>query len=221
MMKIADTDELLTAVESIPLFPLPGAVFIPHTMMPLHVFEERYRNLVSDAMQNDGFLAIPRLRPGWESDYDAQPPIYRVAGFGKIIRHELMADGRANSVILGLGRIRIRNELASDCMYRIAEGLLISDVLPERGDHALNAHVRRLRMMVFQVCASRPQWAERVEPLLNNQTDPVAFVNALAHLTLPDVDARQRYLEIDHVVERINTVESVLAEALTAAVVHI
>jgi hypothetical protein len=220
MMKVADTNELLTAVESIPLFPLPGAVFIPHTLMPLHVFEERYRNLVNDAIQHDGFLAVPRLRPGWESNYDEQPPIYSVAGFGKIIRHELMADGRANIVILGLGRIRIRSELPTDSLYRIAEGLLISDVFPQRGESELMAHIRRLRMMVVQVCASRPQWAERVEPLLNNQTDPVAFVNALAHLTLPDVDARQHYLELDGVLERISTVESVLAGALTSSVVH-
>ena len=48
MVKIADIGELMTAVEAIPLFPLPGTVFIPHTMLPLHVFEARYRALVFD-----------------------------------------------------------------------------------------------------------------------------------------------------------------------------
>ena len=41
MIKVADMGELMTAVEAIPLFPLPGTVFIPHTMLPLHVFEAR------------------------------------------------------------------------------------------------------------------------------------------------------------------------------------
>jgi Lon protease-like protein len=220
MIKIADMSELLTAVECIPLFPLPGAVFIPHTLMPLHVFEERYRDVVDDAMQNEGFLAVPRLRPGWESDYEGQPSIYNTAGFGKIIRYEPMADGRANIVILGLGRISVRSELANDSLYRVAEGVLLSDVFPDRGEAELKAHVHRLRMMVAQVCGTRPGWAERVEPLLLNQTDPVAFVNALAHLTLPDVDARQRYLEIDRVLDRIEVVESLLAGAFTSSVVH-
>ena len=66
MIKIADMGEMMTAVEAIPLFPLPGTVFIPHTMLPLHVFEERYRDLVDDVIKGNGYLAVPRLKPGWE-----------------------------------------------------------------------------------------------------------------------------------------------------------
>ena len=80
MFQIPTTAELETACEAMPLFPLPGAVFLPHTMLPLHVFEERYRDLIEDTLAADGYLAIPRLRPGWEAAASKSNPgktVYR------------------------------------------------------------------------------------------------------------------------------------------------
>jgi len=218
MIKVADEKELLTAVESIPLFPLPGMVFIPYTVLPLHVFEPRYRDLVDDAMAGDRYLAVPRLQPGWENNYEASPAVFQVAGFGKILRYEPLADGRANIVLLGLGRMRIRNEMLPDSLYRVAEGCLLADELPERGISAIVGRVARLRMMLAQIVGGRPQLAERVAPMMHKEMDPIPFVNSLAHLVLPDVDARQRYLEIDKVEDRLELVETLLAGAVTAAV---
>lgn len=218
MIKVADEKELLTAVESIPLFPLPGMVFIPYTVLPLHVFEPRYRDLVDDAMAGNRYVAVPRLRPGWESTYEGAPAMYDVAGFGKILRYEPLADGRANIVLLGLGRLRICNELKSDALYRLAEGRLLSDLLPERGPRAIATSVARLRMMLAQIVGSRPELAERMGPLMSKEMDEIPFVNALGHMVLPDVDARQRFLEMDSVVERIEHIETLLAGAVTAAI---
>ncbi len=220
MIKVADIGELMTAVEAIPLFPLPGTVFIPHTLLPLHVFEPRYRDLVDDAMKGSGYLAVPRLRPGWERSYEATPEVFAVAGFGKIVRYDPLPDGRANIVILGLGRVSIRNELKPDTLYRVAEGALISDEFPPGGPTAVEASVGRLRMMLAQILASRPGLTERLEPLLNREMASVPMVNGLAHLLLPDVDARQRFIEIDGVQDRIEVVETMLAGALVDAVAH-
>ncbi len=218
MIKVADEKELLTAVESIPLFPLPGMVFIPYTVLPLHVFEPRYRDLVDDAMAGNKYLAVPRLQPGWESNYEASPDVFPVMGFGKIIRYEPLADGRANIVLLGLGRLRIRHEMKPDCLYRVVEGSLLADDLPDRGAQSLSGRVARLRMMLAQIVGGRPELTERVAPMMHKEMDAVPFINSLAHLTLPDVDARQKYLEMDNVVGRIEVVETLLAGALTRAV---
>jgi Lon protease-like protein len=217
MIKVTDEQELLTAVESIPLFPLPGMVFIPYTVLPLHVFEARYRDLVDDAMSGNRYLAVPRLRPGWESNYESSPPMFDIAGFGKILRYEPLADGRANIVLLGLGRMRIRTELPSDSLYRVAEGHLLGDILPKRGPAALASSVARLRMMLAQIVGGRPELADRLGPLMDKAMEAIPFVNALAHLLLPDVDARQRYLELDPVEDRIDHIETLLAGAVTAA----
>ena len=60
----------------LPLFPLPNIVFFPHTRLPLHVFEPRYRQLVQDAVEGDERFGIVLLRPGWETDYFGAPPVY-------------------------------------------------------------------------------------------------------------------------------------------------
>jgi Lon protease-like protein len=214
LFKVADNGELLAAVESLPLFPLPGAVFIPHTLLPLHVFEPRYRDLVDDAMKRSGYLAIPRLKPGWERAYDGNPEIFPIAGFGKIVRYDPMPDGRANIVILGLGRTRIRTEMQSDTLYRVAEGSLLEDVIPAHGMAAVDAAASRLRVMLAQILGGRPGLNERLQPLLNKETAAIPMINGLAHLLLPDVDARQQFIEMDNVSERIEHVETMLAGAL-------
>lgn len=220
MFKVADIGELMTAVEAIPLFPLPGTVFIPHTLLPLHVFEPRYRDLVDDAIKGSGYIAVPRLKPGWERNYDGAPPVFTTAGFGKVVRYDPLPDGRANIVILGLGRIGIRHELKPDTLYRVAEGSLMDDHFPESGEAAVEASVARLRMMLAQIMAGRPGLMERLEPLLSKDMASVPMVNGLAHLLLPDVDARQRFLELDGVEERLEIVETMLAGALIETVAH-
>jgi len=59
--------------EAVPVFPLPNVVFFPHTILPLHIFEPRYRTMVADAERGDGCIAISLLREGWEKDYEAAP----------------------------------------------------------------------------------------------------------------------------------------------------
>jgi Lon protease-like protein len=197
-----------------PLFPLPGAVFLPNTLLPLHVFENRYRDLIADVTEGDGYLAVPRLKPGWEANYSGNPPLFSVAGFGKIIRRQLLPDGRSNVVILGLGRIRVRSEVATDTAYRVANGELLEDRMPDGRHQAIGVGVDRLRVMVGQAFGSKPAIAERVGRLMSQQTEPVAFINGLAHLVLPDVEARQTFLEIDRVSDRIEHLQGFLVSAL-------
>jgi hypothetical protein len=114
--------------------------------------------------------------------------------------------------------MRIRSEIPKDCLYRVAEGHLLGDVLPERGPAAMVKNVARLRMMLAQIVGGRPELAERLGPLMSKEMDAIPFVNALAHLVLPDVDARQQYLELDSVVERIERLETLLAGAVSASI---
>src|SRR5256885_4062278 len=78
------------------LFPLPNLVLFPHVLQPLHVFEPRYRQLLTDALDDDRMIALALLRPGWEDDYDKRPPIHPVVCIGKVHNEERFADGRYN-----------------------------------------------------------------------------------------------------------------------------
>ena len=112
----------------VPIFPLPDVTFFPHTLMPLHVFEARYRAMVMDALERDRRLAIVRLRAGYEAAYAGKPAVHAVAGVGEIVSFERLATGRYNILVRGDARVRIESEVPSDTLYRIARARRLDDV---------------------------------------------------------------------------------------------
>ncbi len=112
------------------LFPLPNLVLFPHAVQALHVFEERYREMLADAVADDQLLAMALLAPGWEADYDGRPPIHPMACLGRIIWRQPLEDGRSNILLAGLRRVRVTSELETTRTYREAEVALCDDVYP-------------------------------------------------------------------------------------------
>jgi len=94
----------------LPLFPLPNVVLFPNVFLPLHIFEPRYRDMVSDALAGDRLIGMVLLQPGWEQEYEKQPPVYPVGCSGLITHVERLADGRFNIVLRGVERFRILEE---------------------------------------------------------------------------------------------------------------
>src|SRR5262245_64020543 len=94
----------------LPLFPLPNVVLFPNVFLPLHIFEPRYKEMVSDAIAGDRMIGMVLLRPGWEHDYEGRPPIYPIGSSGVITHVERLADGRYNIVLRGLERFRVASE---------------------------------------------------------------------------------------------------------------
>jgi len=100
-----------------PLFPLPNVFLFPGCVMPLHVFEPRYRQMVEDLLDGPGQLVMGTLAVEEMAPLNAAPAVRPVAGIGEICRHERLADGRFLIWLFGLSRVRIR-EVASDRLYR-------------------------------------------------------------------------------------------------------
>jgi Lon protease-like protein len=94
----------------LPLFPLPTVVLFPNVFLPLHIFEPRYRDMVSDALASDRVIGMVLLRPGWERSYEGRPPVYPIGCSGVITHFEKLADGRYNIILRGLERFRILEE---------------------------------------------------------------------------------------------------------------
>ena len=59
-------ERLERAKNALKVFPLPSVVLFPHTVLPLHIFESRYRDLVRDALASDKVMALAQLEPGFE-----------------------------------------------------------------------------------------------------------------------------------------------------------
>ena len=127
---IATPAQVAERCTRLPVFPLPRVVFLPHTLLPLHVFEPRYRALVADLVDGDGLLGVPTLGDRWQEDYDGRPAIHEVMGVGQLVRHQALPDGCSNIVLVGLGRARMRGELDTDKPYRVLETELLEDVAP-------------------------------------------------------------------------------------------
>jgi Lon protease-like protein len=109
------------------LFPLPNLVLYPHVMQPLHIFEERYREMLEDALADDRLIAMALLEPGYEEEYDSRPPIAEFACLGKVVAQRRLADGRYNLLLLGVGRVRIVREIEPLRSFRRAKVELVED----------------------------------------------------------------------------------------------
>ncbi len=111
---------------TIPIFPLQDVMLFPHATRPLHIFEQRYRDMVADALEGNRIIGMVLLQPGHEAEYEGRPPVYPVGCAGIIAEVEELPDGRYNILLRGLTKFRITGEDQSRS-YRLAQ----VEALPE------------------------------------------------------------------------------------------
>jgi ATP-dependent Lon protease len=111
------------ALASLPLFPLPRVALFPRAVLPLHVFEPRYRAMLADALATHRCIAMAMV-----VDEDDEPPtIARVAGVGEVVQHEALPDGRAHILLRGLARV-VLDELPFVSPYRRARARVLVEL---------------------------------------------------------------------------------------------
>jgi hypothetical protein len=191
----------------LPIFPLPDLTFFPHTLLPLHVFEGRYRAMVMDCLARDKRMAVVGLKPGYESVYEGKPAVHQVAGVGRIVQSERLASGRFNILLKGETRVRIDREVPTDTLYRMVAGTLLGETGAERdGAVALAARVTGRCLGILRA-VDRP--TAEMEKALTGAA-PGAVCDRIASAIIPDPAARQALLEEVDVERRLSR----LAEAL-------
>jgi Lon protease-like protein len=181
---------------TIPIFPLDKVVLFPNVFLPLHIFEPRYRAMVSDALEGDRMIGMILLRPGFEADYEGRPPVYEVGCAGVISHSERLSDGRFNIVLRGIEKFRITGEDASRA-YRLAH----IEPLPEWPDEAERQALRRQRQRLEALIAAA---VERTgsEPRFPPAVPDEDLVNALAQYLDLDAIERQALLERPGILSR-------------------
>ncbi|HTO87367.1 MAG TPA: LON peptidase substrate-binding domain-containing protein [Thermoanaerobaculia bacterium] len=194
----------MTTTRSIPIFALPGVVLLPGTLLPLHIFEARYRAMVADALQGDKIIGMALMRPGWEAG-GRDPEIFPVGGAGEIVDTERLEDGRYNILLKGQFRYRILHEAAVD-PYRKASVEEIAS-LPFR-DRTSQDRARRRVTRLFE------QLREEMDlpPLPEEDLSPERLASEIA-LRLRYAPAElQAMLEIDSVPARVEQLVDRLGE---------
>ena len=181
---------------TIPMFPLPNVVLFPNVFLPLHIFEPRYRAMVSDALAGDRIIGMVLLQPGYESNYEGRPAVFPIGCAGVITHAEPLDDGRFNIVLRGLERFRVTGEDDSKT-YRLAHIDSLPETVPEDDRTELRRHRHRLEALI--AVAIERAGAEPRFPATVQDED---LVNALAQYIELDPLERQALLERDGVLAR-------------------
>lgn len=173
------------------IFPLPGAILFPGLQLPLHIFEPRYRALVSDAIARDRLIAM--VQPQKPVD---GAPLYTVGCVGRIGEIEAMDDGRYNLVLEGESRFRILRELDVTTAFRQVEAELLDD----DEDEALSSVERA----GFELEAKRFADVQGYSVDWDSVTrlDDQSLINGVSQIAPFDPASKQALLEADTLADR-------------------
>ena len=199
---------------TLPLFPLPETVFFPHTLLPLHVFELRYRAMVADCLAGEKRMVVVRLLPGWEQDYYGRPPIHTVAGAGEVVEVERLPDGRYNILLEGFARVLIEEELPPTAAYRVARCRPLEDQLPAAGSAVLQPALEALTASTLRLLREVGRTEEALSRLVTEAPTPAALVDRVASVVVVESARRQRILETLDLGRRLELVTAAVSEAL-------
>lgn len=183
------------SLDCLPVFPLPGVVFFPHTILPLHIFEPRYRAMIRDCLEHGLPIAVGQ-------------PDTDVMGVGRIVRHQVLEEGRYNIVLEGMIRVRLDDERSLCNGYRRFQATLLDTTEVNREEVSRSLEV--IRACLPQLSRRWPEPTEALELLLGDFSSVDKFADQVASAVFFEPTLRQELLEnlsassrLERVVERI------------------
>jgi uncharacterized protein len=179
--------------EVIPVFPLPGALLLPRGQMPLNIYEQRYLEMVDDALR-DGHRLIGMIQPDIaRSRSEDKPQLFRVGCVGRITQFAEAGDGRYILELTGIARFRIKEELAALTPYRqckVDYFPYVDDFTARKGEEAVDREALIAVLRDFLKANNLKVDWEGVETAPNE-----ALVNALAMMSPYGPPEKQAMLE--------------------------
>ena len=173
------------------IFPLPGAILYPGLQLPLHIFEPRYRALVTDSLARDRRIAMIQPQGSFEG-----APLFQVGCVGHIGQVEALDDGRFNLVLEGVARFRLLREIDAATAFRQIEAELIVEPKDEPLSAIERAGFEREARRFANAQNYRVDW-ESVARL-----DDVSLINGVSQIAPFDAAAKQALLEADGIAAR-------------------
>jgi ATP-dependent Lon protease len=205
----AGTIEIEAALTDLPIFPLPQVVLFPQAILPLHIYEPRYRAMLRDCLATHKVMAMALVVGSSRGSDPGHPPIRPVAGAGVIVEHHLLPDGRANVVLHGCVRVRLE-ELPFVPPYRRAKATMLKDADGTRDPVTASERTALLASVsafTADIRRHNPDFAFQVPPDL----EPGVLSDYCAHHLIVDTEVRQTLLEELRPKERVRIVTHELA----------
>ncbi len=190
----------------LPIFPLP-LVMLPNELLPLHIFEERYRQMLRDIAQEGNRFGITYFEPS--EQFVERPAGGTVGCVAEVRETEMLADGRSNILALGLVRYHLSSYLDGESPYLVAEVEPFTDE-HESGLGALADEVfllfERMARAAFRLGGSRGPFPEI------QRTDPESLSFLITAAFNFENDKKYRLLEMTSTSERLSELRELLTK---------
>jgi Lon protease-like protein len=183
----------ITLPDEIPLMTLPNVAFFPQALMPLHIFEARYQEMLRDVLATNRLFAIAGLDLGQQSHLGSFEPPHRVASVGIVRACQKNDNGTSNLLLQGLARIEIV-EIVTDEPYRRIRGRALTSQpgASEDDNQVLRRELARLLNLKLKLAAAH---LGEMTAFLKTVDDPEAFVDIAAFSLCEDPEVKQQLLE--------------------------
>ena len=178
----------------LPLFPL-GTVLFPGLVLPLHIFEERYRDLVKDLLalpEQEQQFGVVTIREGREVGSDGLTALYDVGCTARLRRVQAYEDGRYDLVTVGAERFRLTS-LGTERPYFTGEVQWLPDTRGDPAEAAVLQHAVRTAYSGYLQALADAGGTEVEAPELPD--DPLVLSHLVAATMLLDLSDRQDLLE--------------------------
>lgn len=212
-------------IRVVPLFPLPNVVLFPGAVLPLHIFEHRYRAMMEYCLSDTRQFAMALLRPGWEKTYHGRPDIEPVVCLGTILSHERLPDGRYNLLLQGTSRARVLQELPEPHPFRLAKLELFSST-GQTLEIDLSDQREQLRDLLETGFHRDLNWSKMLRRMINEPISTVQLADLMAFGLIDDVKLKQSLLADPDPIHRLRTLiqalrqQAPLSAAMESPIAH-
>ena len=198
----------------VPIFPLPGTVLLPRTVVSLHVFEPRYREMTRRCLETNRLMIIGMLAPERPPDSHGRPAIHATAGLGLLRHSARLPDGRYNIALEGILRVSM-TELEPRSPYRRASVRILEDQTPE-DPRGLDRAAASLRSLCSRAIPTANTEGSADLEGLHTVEDPGLLADLAAAAALTEPAERQQVLEELDVEARVQLVAGALGALMIA-----
>ncbi len=206
------TPAAVAVPDVIPIFPLPGTVLLPGELLPLHIFEPRYRDMVRDALSTHRVIGMVQPARGHEGALAGSPPVRAVGCAGAIAKHFQLPDGRYLIWLLGLRRFRIVDELPALTRYRQVRASKPEEDRDPASEDA--TALRRVLLAALPTLPDPPNSPEDDVAAGLEAADGVHLVVAAAQALALGAEERQALLEMSSCSDRFRFLRAEAEERL-------
>lgn len=194
------------ALRKLPIFPLPQVTFFPHTLLPLHIFEPRYRQMTQHVEEGSKLIGIASV-------VGPDEQIASVGGLGRLVHSEKLPDGRYHILLQGLGRLRIdETDPDEGILYRTCCATLLDD--QEEDAAQIEREMATVNALVAKLCEQSPDCASRVGDLPMRIEQRSILADVLCASLVQDPDLRIAALAETRVSRRLQFAADALATLL-------